>query len=47
MRHAFLPDVRERDLRPMNEQKDNHGSQWGAIWSVAAKIGGKGETLRK
>ncbi len=30
----------------MRDLKDEHGSQWSAIQSIAAKIGCSGETLR-
>ncbi len=38
----FSPEVRERAVRMVRE----HGSQWSAIQSIAAKIGCSGETLR-
>jgi transposase len=28
------------------DHRDEHASQYEAIWSIAAKIGGSGETLR-
>jgi transposase len=43
----FSPEVRERAVRLVQEQAENYESQWGAITSVAAKIGCSGETLRK
>jgi transposase len=43
----FSPEVRERAVRLVHEQAEDHGSQWAAIRSVAAKIGCSGETLRK
>lgn len=43
----FSPEVRERAVRLVHEQADDHGSQWAAIRSVAAKIGCSGEALRK
>lgn len=38
----FSPDVRERAVRLAHEQAEDHGSQWVAIRSVAAKIGCSG-----
>lgn len=43
----FSPEVRERAVRLVHEQADDHGSQGAAIRSVAAQIGCSGETLRK
>ena len=43
----FSPELRERAVRLVLEQQGEHESQWGAINSVAAKIGCSGETLRK
>lgn len=42
----FSPEVRERAVRLVREQESEHGSQWAAIQSIAAKIGCSGETLR-
>ena len=41
----FSPEVRERAVR-MFEHQGEHGSQYAAIRSTAAKIGCSGETLR-
>ncbi len=43
----FSPEVRERAVRLAREHESEHGSQWAAIQSIAAKIGCSGETLRK
>ena len=40
------PEVRERAVRLVREHESEHGSQWAAIQSIAAKIGCSGETLR-
>ncbi len=42
----YAPEVRERAVRLVFEQQHEHGSQWAAIVSVAAKIGCTPETLR-
>ncbi|WP_132255468.1 IS3 family transposase [Methylobacterium segetis] len=42
----FSPEVRERAVRLVREHESEHGSQWAAIQSIAAKIGCSGETLR-
>jgi transposase-like protein len=39
--------MRERAVRLVFEQQGNHESQWGAIVSVAEKLGCTAETLRK
>ena len=42
----FSPEVRERAIRMVFDHPGEHGSQYGAIRSIAAKIGCSGETLR-
>jgi transposase-like protein len=42
----FSPEIRERAVRMVREHQGEHGSQWAAIQSIAAKIGCSGETLR-
>lgn len=37
---------RERAARMVFEHREDHGSQWATIQSIAAKIGCKAETLR-
>lgn len=39
-------EVRERAVRLVFEQQDQHASQWAAISSIAEKIGCTPETLR-
>ena len=46
-RGRFSPEVRERAVRLVFEHAEQHDSQWGAIRSVAEKIGCSAETLRK
>ena len=43
----FSAEVRERAVRLVLEQQHEHGSQWAALESIAAKIGCTAETLRK
>jgi len=43
----YPPEVRERAVRLVFEQQAEHGSQWAAINSIAAKMGCTPETLRK
>lgn len=42
----YSPEVRERAVRMVFEHRGEHGSQWAAIQSIAAKIGCEAETLR-
>ncbi|BDL41091.1 transposase [Methylorubrum sp. GM97] len=42
----FSPEVRERAVRMVFDRQGEHGSQYGAIRSIASKIGCSGETLR-
>jgi len=42
----YSPEVRERAVRMVWEQEKEHDSQWGAIRSIAEKIGCSSETLR-
>jgi transposase len=41
----FSPEVRERAVRMVFEQRGEHGSQWAAIESIAAKMGCSAQTL--
>lgn len=43
----FPAEMRERAVRLVLEQQDNHEWQWAAIVSVAEKLGCTAETLRK
>jgi transposase len=43
----FPKEVRERAIRMVFEHTEEHGSQWGAIRSIAGKIGMSPETLRR
>ena len=43
----YSPEVRERAVRLVREAEHEHGSQWAAIQSIAAKIGCTHETLRR
>jgi transposase-like protein len=43
----FSAEVRERAVGLLLEQQHEHGSQWAAMQSIAAKIGCTAEKLRK
>jgi len=43
----YSPEVRERAVRMVLDHQGDHGSQWAAISSIAAKIGCTAETLRR
>ena len=43
----YSPEVMERAVRMVFEAKDEYGSQWAAIVSIASKIGCTAETLRR
>src|SRR5262245_21535628 len=42
----FSPEVRERAVRMVQDQREQHESQWAAIRSIAEKVGCAAETLR-
>jgi transposase len=41
----YSPEVRERAVRMVFEQREQHGSQWAAIATIAPKIGCSTQTL--
>ena len=43
----FSPEVMERAVRMVFEVREEYGSQWAAIVSIASKIGCTAETLRR
>ena len=43
----YSPEVRERAVRLVLEQRKEHNSQWATVQSIASKIGCKSETLRR
>ena len=45
-RTKYPPELRERAIRMVYEQREHHESQWAAIESVAQKIGCTAQTLR-
>jgi transposase len=42
----YSPEVRERAVRLLREQRANYQTEWAAISSIASKIGCTPETLR-
>ena len=46
-RTRYSKEVKERSVRLVFETTEEHGSQWGAIESIANKIGCTPETLRR
>ena len=47
IRKRYSPEVRERAVRMVLEQQQEHSSQWATIQSIASKIGCTHETLRR
>jgi transposase len=45
-RTRYSPEVRERAVRLVREQEQQHASQWAAIRSIASKVGCSSEALR-
>lgn len=43
----YSPEIKERAVRLVFDQQQEHESQWSALGSIAAKIGCTRETLRK
>ena len=43
----YSPEVRERAVRMVLEQRTEHSSQWATIQSIASKLGCTSETLRR
>jgi transposase-like protein len=43
----YPAELRERLVRMVREQTHEHGSEWAAMRSVAAKVGCTAETLRQ
>ncbi len=46
MNTKYSPEIKERAVRLLQEQRDQYLSQWAATVSIAAKIGCTPETLR-
>ena len=45
--NKFSPEVRERAVRMVMEQRAEYGSEWEVMKSIAAKLGCSLETLRR
>jgi len=45
-RGSYSPEVRERAIRMVREQRDQYRSEWATILSIAKKLGCRAETLR-
>lgn len=43
----YSAEMRERAVRMVSEHRDEYGSQWAAIQSIAGKIGCTSESLRR
>ena len=43
----FSPEVREREVRMVEEHWGDYGSEWAALTSIAGKIGCRAGTLRR
>ena len=43
----YPPEVRERAVRMVFSQEEEHESQWAAICSISTKLGMTSETLRR
>jgi transposase-like protein len=46
-RSRYSPEVRERAVRLVVEQRPAHPSEWAALQAVAPKLGASAETVRK
>lgn len=46
MGSKFSPELRERAVRMVEEQRSEYRSEWAALSSIASKMGCTGETLR-
>jgi transposase-like protein len=44
-RTRYSPEVRERAIRLVHEQRGAHASEWAAVTSIATKIGCSAQTL--
>ena len=44
---SFSPEVRDRAVRMVRAHREDYGSEWEAILSIASKIGCTGASLRR
>jgi len=45
--NRYSPEFRERAVHLLQEQRDQHASEWAAMNAIASKVGCTTETLRK
>ena len=43
----YSPEFRQRAVRMLQDQRDQHASNWAALTAISSKVGCTAETLRK